>query len=63
MSASNYIHLSGNDGFSDQNKSIIKDIDLMNVLSQDNLFNKTITLEVYDGNDAIMESYEFLENL
>ena len=63
MSASNYIHLSGNDGFTDQNKSILQDVDLINVLTRENLSNKTVTLEVYDGNEAIMESYEFLENL
>jgi sugar phosphate isomerase/epimerase len=63
MSASNYIHLSGNDGFTDQNKSILQDVDLLDVLTRENLTNKTVTLEVYDGNDAIMESYEFLENL
>ena len=63
MSASNYIHLSGNDGFTDQNKSILQDVDLMNVLNRENLSNKTVTLEVYDGDDAILESYEFLINL
>ena len=63
MSASNYIHLSGNDGFTDQNKSILQDVDMINVLTRENLTNKTVTLEVYDGNEAIMESYEFLENL
>lgn len=60
---SDYIHLSGNDGYVDQNKSIMLDHDLINEITKENLFNKTVTLEVYDGDDAILESYEYLKNL
>ena len=63
MMTSNYIHLSGNDGYADQNRSIMLDQDLINAITRENLLNKTVTLEVYDGDDAILESYDFLINL
>lgn len=63
MLVSNYIHLSGNDGFHDQNRCILGDHELMNVVSKVSLLNKTITLEVYDGEDSVLNSYNFLQNL
>ena len=63
LSVSDYIHLSGNDGRADQNKSLLDDRELLNVLTQKNLTGKTITLEIYDGENSINESYEYLENL
>lgn len=63
LSASDYIHLSGNDGFADQNKSLLEDRELLSVLNKKNLAGKTITLEIYDGENSINESYEYLKNL
>lgn len=60
LSVSDYIHLSGNDGFADQNKSLLDDRELLSVLTQKNLAGKTITLEIYDGENSINESYEYL---
>jgi sugar phosphate isomerase/epimerase len=63
LSASDYIHLSGNDGRADQNKSLLSDRKLLSMLTKDNLSGKTITLEIYDGKNSINESYEYLGTL
>ena len=63
LSASDYIHLSGNEGFADQNKSLLDDRELLSVLNKKNLAGKTITLEIYDGENSINESYDYLKNL
>ena len=44
-----YIHLSDNDGVSDQNKEILPSSDLYKLLSKADLSGKVITLEIYDS--------------
>ena len=60
MSASNYIHVSDNDGFHDLNDQLIKSSSLLTMLEQSDTKNKDFTLEVYDGMDTIKKSYEAL---
>lgn len=55
---SDYIHISDNDGNTDSNKTFSSDSILFKQLSKLNFTNKTITLEVYDGIEALKESYE-----
>jgi len=58
-----YIHISDNDGLHDQNLGFSKNSDLYKLLSDTDLRSKTITLEVYDEIDSIIECAELLEKL
>ena len=58
-----YFHISGNDGFSDQNRSITEDENIINFLKNIDLSKKTLTLEVYNGLDNIKKSYDLLLEL
>jgi len=58
-----YIHLSGNDGFTDANRSIENDKEITNLLNKINLKSKTFTLEVYDDLEKIKLSYNYLKNI
>jgi len=57
------VHISDNDNLSDLNLSIEKDSALFEKLKQLYLQNKDITLEVYNGLNAIKNSYNLLEEL
>lgn len=52
-----YIHLSDNNGLSDQNKGIDENSELLQMLSKYNLNHKTVTLEIYDTLQKVEESY------
>lgn len=56
-----YLHVSGNDGFSDQNHGIKDDASITSFFENKDLNGKTLTLEVYSGIDSIKESYKKLE--
>jgi sugar phosphate isomerase/epimerase len=58
VEATDYVHISDNDGLSDSNQTFKKDSDLFRSLSHLDLRNKTITLEVYTGMDDLKSSYE-----
>ena len=58
-----YIHISGNNGISDNNKSICSDETLKNALNNFNLENKISTIEVYSGINDIKNSYKYLNDL
>ena len=58
-----YLHVSGNDGLHDQNLSVHIDGETVSALTEADLSNKTITLEVYSGMGDILESYEAVEGL
>ena len=55
-----YFHLSGNDGLHDQNQSIVGDKDIIAILDKYDWVDKTITLEVYNGFDALHKSFDLL---
>ena len=63
MQETDYFHLSGNDGLHDQNYGITHDMDIIRFLENCDLFGKTFTLEVYNGLDSILSSFEKIENL
>lgn len=56
-----YLHVSGNDGLSDQNYGIEDDASISSFFENKDLTDKTLTLEVYSGQDSIRESYKKLE--
>jgi sugar phosphate isomerase/epimerase len=55
-----YIHISDNDSLSDSNKYLKYDSEMFRVLSDINLENKTVTLEIYDDLSKITSSYNLL---
>ena len=58
-----YIHISDNNGISDQNHDFHENSDLINTLSAFNLKNKTITLETYSNLNLIKKSHTNLLNI
>lgn len=53
-----YIHLSDNDGYHDQNAAFTSNSKLLNKIKKKHLNNKTITLEIYTGLDSLKESFD-----
>lgn len=51
-----YIHISDNDGKRDSNQPLKEQSDIVSVLNEIDLNNKTITLEVYDNYSSILDS-------
>ena len=56
-----YYHISGNDGFHDQNHSVVTDYDVLSILTNYNWSSKTFTLEVYNGMNSLHESFYILD--
>ena len=65
MPVSDYIHLSDNDGFHDQNEGFCFKSKLLDEVSirKDCLVDKTITLEVYTGIDDLKESFKLITEI
>lgn len=63
ISQSNYVHISDNDGRDDLNYGLKKDSILIELLKSSDLRNKDFTLEIYNGMDAIIETYTILEEV
>ena len=59
----NYLHLSDNDGKHDENLLLKENSNLLNKLSQFDLKNKIITLEIYENFDAIMQTHKLINQL
>ena len=53
-----YIHLSDNDGYHDQNADFASDSKLLNKIRKEHLKEKTITLEIYTGLNRLKESFD-----
>ena len=60
---SDYIHISDNNGISDQNKRLYRGSDIYNALLNTDIKNKTFTLEINNDVDGLIESYALLETL
>lgn len=63
LPVSDYLHLSDNDGTADSNQGLEQFSDLYKILGKYNLRNKSITLEIYSGPEALKQSYELVELL
>ena len=63
LTVSDYIHISDNDAMSDSNKALKPDSELYNLLKKYPLKDKTITLEVYEGSQALETSYLCIKEL
>lgn len=53
-----YVHLSDNDGWHDQNAEFISDSKLLNKIKKKYLKDKTITLEIYTGIKGLRASFD-----
>ena len=60
LDASEYVHISDNDGFHDQNKQLTDTSALYKILEKSNTSNKDFTLEVYEGIEKVKTSYDSL---
>jgi sugar phosphate isomerase/epimerase len=65
LSVSDYIHISDNNGLADQNLELTKNSELFSLLNKySNLLkNKTYTIEVYNGEEAVLETVKNLKLL
>lgn len=55
-----YVHLSDNDGYHDQNLGIGHSSRIMRYIKKEHLKDKTITIEVRSGLDEVAESFNYL---
>lgn len=60
---SDYIHISNNDTFHDQNLGLTKGSHLFQALSKCNWKGKTITLEIYEGMEALERTHSLVSSL
>lgn len=58
-----YFHLSDNDSFHDQNKTLLKDSELLKSLKRHHLFKGDLTLEIYDSIESIQSALSVIEDL
>jgi len=55
-----YLHLSGNDGFHDQNLGISDEIIMLEMLKKHGIRDRTITLEIYGNMADLINGYEHI---
>ena len=58
-----YLHLSSNNSLEDTNNNILSDKNLVEFLKTKDLNNKTLTHEVYEDLEKVIEDYNFLNKL
>ena len=63
INQTDYVHLSGNNGYEDTGNGIIEDKEILEILKINNLKNKVFTLEIYEGTNKINKNLNFLKNL
>ncbi|MCT7487123.1 sugar phosphate isomerase/epimerase [Aliarcobacter cryaerophilus] len=63
INQSDYIHISDNDALHDLNNKLQENSSLVELLKRQDLKNKDYTLEIYDGMDAIKETYKILQEV
>jgi sugar phosphate isomerase/epimerase len=63
IAQTDYIHLSDNDALCDQNKIILPNSELFQMLSQYNLGGKSVTLEINAGLNKVKQSYDLISSL
>ncbi|ANV88634.1 hypothetical protein AWQ22_02145 [Picosynechococcus sp. PCC 7117] len=59
----NYIHISENDGFHDQNRGFNQDSKTLDELRAYDFRSKTITLEIYRKLESIQQDYEIVKKV
>lgn len=61
--ASDYHHISDNDGKSDSNQALVESSELYRQLKKIRLKEKTVSLEIYDNINAVAESHRLIKGL
>ena len=59
---SDYIHISSNDSRHDQNLGLGKKSKLVEILNSCDWKNKTMSLEIYKGTDALIDTYSIVSS-
>lgn len=57
-----YIHISDNDGYHDQNLGLSQGCEMFDLLAAENWAGKTITLEIYQGMDILMQTHDLVSS-
>jgi len=60
---SDYLHISENDGYHDQNKALDPEGELFSLLKQYELNGKIISLEIYSDIQGLKNSFKLISNL
>lgn len=63
MQASDYIHISDNDGLSDLNHEVVRESEMYVLLKQCDTQEKDFTLEIYGGMDKIKNTYAVIREI
>jgi sugar phosphate isomerase/epimerase len=63
MDLTDYVHISDNDSFADQNKGLSENGSMYKLLKKYNYHKKTITLEIYEDINVVNESYELINKM
>ena len=58
----NYVHVSDNDGFHDQNKELEYDSNILNCLKGFDFQDGTLVIEVYEDLELVKSSFEIVQN-
>jgi sugar phosphate isomerase/epimerase len=63
MNASDYLHISENNGKQDQNMALDLESDMISILKEWDIKEKTITLEIYNDMETIIRSRNILDSI
>ncbi|WP_333609384.1 sugar phosphate isomerase/epimerase family protein [Arsukibacterium sp.] len=58
LGITDYLHISDNDGSADRNQGLLPGFNMLELLGQHELSGKTVTLEVYDGDASLRQSFQ-----
>ena len=63
INETDYLHISDNDGLTDSNQGLVKESEMYEILKNAPLGSKTITLEVYSGEEDLRRSFQLVNHL
>jgi sugar phosphate isomerase/epimerase len=63
LSHSDYLHLSDNNGKEDANEKLLENSEILKILQDQDINNKTITMEIYKDLNSIKESESLLKKI
>lgn len=63
ITQTDYVHLSDNDGYHDQNLEIGHSSKIMHYLKKEHIKDKMVTLEIWSGLDKVADSFNYLVGL
>lgn len=63
INETDYLHISDNDGLTDSNQGLVRDSEMYEILENAQLGSKTITLEVYSGEEDLRRTFRLVNHL